>query len=273
MLNYSAANASTTTIHDAQGFALTKIMRIHIYDKQVTPYKAAQGLLRNETNDGFIMINKAADDYAKSFTPDPTQTLQAIAAAAQAKIQLDKTNGFITITNFSVGSNQFIKDIVSKTVPTIRFGANGTTIISANLSSKTNSLVTTHNMLNSKNANSKSSPNGSGDLGIPLRVIPAQLNMTTKGCPLSTMAQNYFIDFQTGTTLDNLYILTHFVHSFSPGKFETQWTFGYSDGYGVFEGAPNIVNLLAGLPTDTSTTTTTTTSPSPGLQPSKTPNS
>jgi len=78
-----------------------------------------------------------------------------------------------------------------------------------------------------------------------LIVIPAQMNMMSLGNPLATMAQQYFIDFQTGTTLDNLYIVTGHNHTFSPGKFETQWTFGYSDAYGVFEGAPNIVQQIA----------------------------
>lgn len=70
------------------------------------------------------------------------------------------------------------------------------------------------------------------------------------GCPLATMAQHYFIDFNTGTTLDNLYIVTGLTHQITPGKFETSWQFGYADGYGRYEGAPNIVEQIKKLSSD-----------------------
>jgi hypothetical protein len=69
------------------------------------------------------------------------------------------------------------------------------------------------------------------------------------GNPLATMAQYYFIDFQTGTTLDNIYIVTGLTHSFSPGKYETSWQFGYGDAYGVFEGAVAKRDALANINT------------------------
>ena len=88
------------------------------------------------------------------------------------------------------------------------------------------------------------SPNGSGEMGLPLRVIPAQLTLTTLGNPLLSMAQLYMIDFNTGTTLDNLYLITGLTHTLTPGKFETNCTMGYADAYGVFEGAPDIIDQL-----------------------------
>lgn len=256
LLSYSAADASTLTIQDAQGKATRKIMRIHVYDKQTTPYRAAGQLLRNEDNTGFIEINRNVDEYASTFRTSPTATLEAIRVATKAQFQEDVSSGRVKITQVSpFGTNQQVKDVVSKVVPTIRFGSNGSTVTSVNLSSKANPLVGTRNLLNSQAKRNTAHPNGSGDLGIPLRVIPAQLTMTSRGNPLATMAQLYFIDFQTGTTLDNLYILTHLTHNFSPGKFETQWTFAYSDGYGVFEGAPNVVDQLAQISSDLGTTT------------------
>jgi len=56
--------------------------------------------------------------------------------------------------------------------------------------------------------------------------------------------QTYFVDFGTGTTLDAMYACTQLSHNFGPGKFETSWTFAYTDGYGKFFGAPNIKELL-----------------------------
>lgn len=255
-LSYSAADAETITIQDAQKKSIQKIMRIHVYDKQTTPYKTASQLLRSEDNRGFIHINKNVDEYAKTFHQNAATTLQAITAATSAQFQEDVKADRINITQVTpFGTNQQIKDVIAKVVPTIRFGANGSTITSINVTSKANPLVGTRNLLNSQAKRNTAMPNGSGDLGIPLRVIPAQLTMTSKGCPLASMAQQYFIDFQTGTTLDNLYILTALSHNFSPGKFETQWTFAYSDGYGVFEGAPNVVEQLAQISSNLDETT------------------
>jgi len=256
MMSYSAVDAASQPIRTSQGKATRKIMRFHVYDKQTSPYRTAAQLLRSEDNDGFIHLNQNVDSYAATYHQPAGATLQAISAATKAKFKADKNSGVISVTELgSFGTNQQIKDVISKTVPTIRFGANGSTITSVNVTSKANPLVGTRNLLNSQAKRNTAHPNGSGDLGIPLRVIPAQLTMTTKGCPLATMAQQYFIDFQTGTTLDNLYILTHLSHNFSPGKFETQWTFAYSDGYGVFEGAPNVVDQLAQLSTNMAATT------------------
>jgi len=78
---------------------------------------------------------------------------------------------------------------------------------------------------------------------LPLRVVPAQLSLTTLGCPLAAMAQTYFVDANTGTSLDNLYVVTGLSHNFSQGKYETQWTLGYADAYGRFTGAANLIDL------------------------------
>ena len=87
-------------------------------------------------------------------------------------------------------------------------------------------------------------PNGEGVGGVPLRIIPASLNMTTFGCPMLNLAQIYFIDFNTGTTADNLYILTHLSHHFAPGKFESQATMTFLDGYGRYQGAQTLTKAI-----------------------------
>ena len=132
-------------------------------------------------------------------------------------------------------------------VPTIRYGCNGTSIISAHLASKADPRVASVQMQRTMNIRNDAHPAGGGERGFPVRVIPAMLNMTTFGNPLATMAQMYFIDFQTGTTLDNLYILTGLVHTIGPGKFETQWTFGYADAYGVWEGAQDMTKWVSSI--------------------------
>jgi len=245
-LGYSARDARAISIRDSQGNAARRIMRIHVYDKQTNAHRAARALLRNVNNTGFINVNPGIDDRFRQYSPKPEDTFESFRRAVGASLQEDVARGAVQITDMGAfSSNQQIKDVVSKLVPTIVFGSNGTTVTTANLASKADPLLSTVQMIRSQTVRNNANPNGSGDMGIPLRVIPAQMNMMSLGNPLATMAQQYFIDFQTGTTLDNLYIVTGHNHTFSPGKFETQWTFGYSDAYGVFEGAPNIVQQIA----------------------------
>lgn len=242
-LAYSAKDATPVLDKDVQGNNLRRIMRIHIYDKQVNPYRAAAQLLKDESGTHFIEV--PSTDYAKKFVFDKQLGEGFFQQSVFEGLQQDAASGKIKMTEFS--NARQIKDQVSKMVPTLTYGANGTTIVSANLSTKAEALLSTVNMMRSNTAKNTAQPNGSGEGGVPLRVIPAQLSMTTLGCPLATMAQMYFIDFNTGTSIDNLYICTALNHVLAAGKFETQWTFGYADAYGVFEGAPNIIDQITKL--------------------------
>lgn len=246
LLTYSAADATVVDLPTQQAQAARKIFRIHVYDKQTNAYAAAQALLRNAQGTGFINVNKSLDGVFNQVVTGPDATRTQLIQSLGIALNEDVADGRITVTDLgSFTSNQQVKDVVGKMMPTIRFGSNGTTITSANLSSKADPLLSTVQMIRTQTIRNTAQPNGSGDLGLPLRVIPAALQLTTLGNPLATMAQQYFIDFQTGTTLDNLYICTGLTHTFTPGKFETNWQFGFADAYGVYEGAPNILQQLA----------------------------
>jgi hypothetical protein len=256
LLNYSAKDASTVSLQDAKGNSTARIMRIHVYDKQTNAYSAASQLLKNANNTGFLNANPALDDTQKKWSPNSgaAGTISGINTSTGTALAQDVAQGKVTIQDLSsFKSNQQIKDVVSKLVPTIRYGANGTTITQASLTSKADPLLSTVQMIRSQTVKNTAAPNGGGTGGIPLRVIPAQLSMTTMGNPLATMAQLYFVDFGTGTTLDNLYIVIGLDHTFAPGKFETKWNFGYADGYGQFEGAPTFIGAATKLSPDGST--------------------
>ena len=77
---------------------------------------------------------------------------------------------------------------------------------------------------------------------MPLRVMPQQANITIFGCPFVNFAQYMFLDFETGTTVDNQYAITGVKHDFSPGKFTTSLTLSYGDIYGKYE---NVVDSLS----------------------------
>ena len=123
-----------------------------------------------------------------------------------------------------IGGSRELKNFMMNTMPYIIFGAAGTTITSAKLSSMQNSKLNTVNLLRSFEK-SELEPNGENPGGIPMRIIPTELNVSMLGNPLVDFAQQYFVDFQTGTTADNIYAISGITHKFVPGSFTTDIKF------------------------------------------------
>lgn len=164
-------------------------------------------------------------------------------------VSVESQSTTLTLTEFP-GGKRILADIIGKTLPTIVYGAQGTLVTSAQVASKVDGLQGTINMQGGV-ASKRSAPTEDGlamDTGkLPLQVLPAQLSITSMGCPIAELYQQFFFDFNTGTTLDNLYNCTALTHSFSPGKFETSWTFLYTDGYGKLHGSPSLKNFAESL--------------------------
>lgn len=230
-----------------------RIMRVHVYDKTVDPYPLESMLLRDKKG-GLIEVPQTKEGKALFERLTDLNRQYGVGSNEAAKkaaelIDVNINSGKIKVkahdvqpANRSRNSLVQLQEEISKRVPTIHYGANGTTITSANLSTKADARVSTVNMIRPGDTGTSMSPNGSGFGGLPVRVIPAQLNMTSMGCPLAHPAQLYFIDFRTGTTVDAIYILTNVSHVFAPGKFETSWSFSFADGYSRYE-SPQTINM------------------------------
>lgn len=220
------------------------IKKIHIYDKQHNPYLKAATILK---------VGQSYAAYeggtAESFSESIKKAYGDAPTEEQVKSFIDATSPG---TKYTTTGRDVLRDYVGNSVPTLLIGANGTLISNAQLASKADGLIGTNNMQGgSFKAKSTLNPNGLSmeENNLPLRIVPAQLTMTSLGCPIADIYQAYFIDFGTGTTIDNLYSCTQLNHTFSPGKFETNWTFVYTDGYGKYYGAANIPTVLKDLTT------------------------
>lgn len=143
-----------------------------------------------------------------------------------------------------------VKAELMRFVPTITPGTNGSLIKTINLGSNADGAMGAANLHKvvkggtGKNALSSNGLSENNDL--PLRVVPVQLTMTTVGCPIAQNYQQYFIDLNTGTTIDNLYRCVSLSHTMSPGRFESSWTFAYTDGYGRFGHPPSLDSVVLG---------------------------
>lgn len=248
-INYSAKDFDMIESSKSQS---TTIMRIHIFDKQFLPYPSEALLLKGDddgtfrtiTTDKQDEITKKSINAQKEFFNKYSESKKNKSqepGRPDSKFEVEVGVG----QKFKFNSASEAKALISKSVPSIIYGSNGSTIIGSNLSTKNDPLMTTVGILAHANSKNTTAPNGSNTDGLPMRVIPAALTMTTLGCPLAAMAQQYFIDFNTGTTIDNLYIVTNISHTISQGKFETAWTFGFSDAYGRFESPLTIAEFIS----------------------------
>jgi hypothetical protein len=217
-----------------------KMLRIHIYDKSYDPYAVvAQTILKNDDG-GYTVLS---DESAKSVflaANAPHAVAAANVEAIKSEFKKYAANGQVRNVE---GGRDVLRNFVAEMVPTITYGVNGSMIKNASLASKTDGLLGTINLLGgSQKSSSKLSENGltQEENKLPMRIVPAQLTMTSFGCPTAEPYQSFYIDFGTGTTLDNLYASTQVAHTFSPGKFETSWTFAYADGYGKFFSATSM---------------------------------
>lgn len=212
------------------------ILRIHVYDKQSTPW---DGFMKLKGSLSRINSSVASLDQAKKGkTQAKGGIVQLQEAIKELKDDISLGGASIEVKDGVVETKGFntakVKRLISSFVPTLTYGSNNTGILKANLQSIQEPRLASVNIIR-QNGTTATSPNGAGNAGLPLRVIPGQIQMSLIGCPLLSINQHFFIDFGTNTDLDNFYALTGLSHTISAGKFETSAKFIWADAYGSYE--------------------------------------
>lgn len=257
-----------------------KIVRIHIYDKAAIPHKAAYDILRTDSG-AFVEVDNSWQNKYKQRQKEILQNINKIQDKKAREKALDEYNrkekeikssedpngnidmqielsdgspvslqGRSIVFKGKDGKSRFdlVKREISRFVPTITFGTNGTLIKSINYGSEQDAMLSTIMMIrNSTSAENPSSPNGSQTGDLPLRVIPGKLSMSTFGCPLFEYMQQFFIDLGTGTTVDNLYNITGLTHNITQGSFFSEIQFTFADAYGKYESTRSYTKAISAL--------------------------
>lgn len=136
----------------------------------------------------------------------------------------------------SVFDRRTITDLASRNIPMLIPGMNASAIFESTVATKTNALLQTRQLLNMNSGkNAQATPRGSGAAGLPLKITPVSMTMRTLGCPIINFAQLFFIDQNTGTTIDNRYGVVGLTHEMKPGNFQTSIQFALYDSYAKFE--------------------------------------
>lgn len=199
-----------------------RIVRIHIYDKLSTSYNSTLKVL--EVQQGLETLKTEKDTVTFN-------RLKEVADQIGLSLKDKKFNSY-----------EDLKTFISQVTPVLNYGSNASGIIAATVASMQNSDLATVNMQRAMGQPYNSDPSTAGTSAIPLRVQPSQLDLTLFGCPLLNLAQQFFVDFSTGTTIDDLYTLTHLSHVVAPGKFESTAKLTPMNAYGAYE---NVASKVA----------------------------
>lgn len=223
------------------------VLRIHIFDKVASAYESQSSLLaaaRDETlrTIGLWAADKKTDDpgeYRKLFN-------KIIAKAKEAdlfevpKQEADSVQDKV----FNIkGGPDAVKNFIRKTMPTITYGSNLTAVKSANLKTMQDARLATVHMQRAGDQG-PTSPQGTDPGNLPLTTLPAMLDMNIFGCPLINFAQQFFVDFGTGTTIDNVYGVVKLNHLIKAGKFDTKISFVPIDSWGKYRALGNTIGSM-----------------------------
>lgn len=231
------------------------ILRIHVFDRQASKYEGLGAILEmsrdnvlssfstiTDTNQNSVVDENQKREIQRIINLASSEPNRLIERITPTRTELNP-NGRFTFYKF-VGSQGMLKEFIMKTMPYIIYGCTGTTVYSANLSSLNEPALASVNMIRATNANPQRA-NGEQPGGLPIQIVPGELSVTCMGNTLINFGQRVFVDFQTGTTLDNIYVVNGLSHTISPGEFKSEIKFVFYDGYGKYRSFIDQVNAFA----------------------------
>ena len=233
------------------------ILRISIYDRTEIPFASSANILEQIYGENLLKpINllaktrkdlKSGKGTRKSYIENAKKEIQKL---VKEGILLRKGKKlFINHKNISRNSklsSSFIgntKDFYKQIYPSLTFGTQNTALISANVSTINENKLQTI-FLTRPDRNNQNEINNRVNADLPLRILPTQASVEIVGCPWINFGQSIFLDFETGTTIDNKYVVTGITHNLSPGKFTTSLKLSYGDNYGQFESSADLIDKL-----------------------------
>ena len=186
----------------------------------------------------------AIDSRIKKFIVALTDDSDGKRPIFQKIIKDNKT--FYTLNRKNIGE---IKEKYKKIIPTATFATQNTSLINASVATVNEGKLNTV-YITRADRNDQQRLNSKVVVDMPLRILPAQASIEVFGCPWINFGQFIFLDFETGTTIDNTYAVTGIQHTISPGVFRTNVSLSYGDVYGKYQGYADVLSQL--LPEDVS---------------------
>jgi len=165
------------------------ILKIHVFDRVASPFDGAINVLEAASNGFLQSVYPGSNEETLRILRDPTNEEEKRMEEVRENVGDEEVYGI-------EADRSIVIDAIRRTVPTITYGTNASVITNAQLQTETMPEMSTIHMLQSGPSGNHVKPQGFGVDGIPLRLIPASLSMSTMGCPLLEYAQQFFIVFQ-----------------------------------------------------------------------------
>jgi len=237
------------------------ILRLFIGDSQCTPHEGYTELVNSARTDSSFLIDPTGLSEIKNFEfkemfwadLDPSSVDSRTAVIKKLikdkKITtVGKTLGdaeFDLSKLFSANSPQDVKRFMSEGLPTIRYGNGAGMIKNISLTSISDPALATINII-AADEKSDDKAGNTKKKGLPMIVTPTEVSVDMLGCSLINFGQSVYIDFGTGTTIDNIYACVGVNHNFSPGEFTTNAKFVINVGaYGIYNSISRQLKLTA----------------------------
>jgi hypothetical protein len=236
------------------------ILKIHVVDQVNTSYETLGKILSAQRDSQLSLFNPGLTDKtngnstpAEKIAKNEANRILNIASQLDFLEQINSNRQEIDDRVlekpplFKIKQGQAgIKRFLMQTMPYVLYGTAGTTIKAANLSSMQIPELTTVNLMRSYQK-SDLDPTGEHPGGLPMQIIPTQLTIQTLGMPFINFAQSFYIDFQTGTTADNIYSVIGLTHTFESGEFLTEIKMTPLDAFGTYINISNRLTEAASI--------------------------
>ena len=225
------------------------ILKVHVFDRNCGRMDMFEELLAS-TNSLTSMRNYTSTLRKENNSkPSEDEVPEDLQSRSQAFTELQRE-----INNFRAGDNRLgieeiqgspgeyrvnlpfdrVKEIITNGYPTLTYGSDASVFISAGFSSIQQPGFRDL-MLRRYGKDPAKTASGASFEGLPVKVQPADANMTILGCPFLKYAQHFFIDFGTGTSADDMYYIKSLSHTIRPGQFTTTVQMSTRDADGKFE--------------------------------------
>ena len=232
------------------------ILRLHFFDAVATKYAGEADLIKASRNSDIGSIASVLRDVISTEDGDQSQHGIQFKQTMESAVEhglLEKV-----VASAAAGGGEFwrpvggvprLKHFVKMSMPTINYGSQNCSVKSISADSMHNSKDTTIHMQRAqRNASSDANAPGEQDRGLPLRMMQMKIKIKSLGCPLVSHGQQMFVDFFTGTSVDNTYAVNGLTHDLSPGTFETSFDMvPFGDAYGAYESLDTMIQKASGI--------------------------
>jgi hypothetical protein len=241
-----------TATFKQRGGDAKKILRVHVVDTGAIPDTSRLFAARDEF--GPISLDQFGNQDTKgvSIKADKSEIERntKILNGNQREFSFQEigiTGVVASKRSATISSRETLRQAIAYSFPTLIPGMNTSAIIEATVASRSDPAAKAAILTGVKSGRELMSGPRGADIGnLPVRVVPSEVSMKTLGCPLISFAQNFFVDMNTGTTIDNVYSVSQLTHSFAPGKFETSFKLAPWDSYARIESADSTIRSLIG---------------------------